>query len=180
MTISRTAFAALAAAALIQSQAAAAQTTCLTEREVAGMVSFSMPSVLQGVMTSCKPHLSPQGFFATRGPAMIQRYAVDKDAAWPLAKTAFLKFGEKKDDKTMQQVATLPDETLKPFVEGMVQQMVGGEIKPSSCAPIETATSLLEPLPARNTANLVAFIVAMVSSDKPGSKSKITVCKAQA
>lgn len=178
MTIARTAFVTLAAAALLQSQAAAAQAPCLTEAEISGMVAFSMPAVLQGVMTSCKPHLSAQGFFAQQGPAMVQRYSADKDAAWPLAKTAFLKFGAEKDDKTMEQVANLPDDALKPFVEGMVQQMVSGEIKPASCAPIERATMLLEPLPAKNTASLVAFIVAMVS-DKPGGKSKVVVCKAQ-
>jgi len=180
MRPARSLFALLAAAALVQSQAAAAQAQCLTEPELSGMAGFTLPSVLQGVMTKCQPSLSPHGFFATRGDAMIARYAQDKDAAWPAAKAAFMKFGADKDDKTMKQVARLPDDKLKPFVEGMVEQMVGDEIKPSSCVAIERVAGLLDPLPATNTAQLVGFILALVGQDKKGGSSKLNVCKVPA
>lgn len=177
MRLTRSLFAIFASAALVQSQAAAAQEQCLTEPELAGMAGFALPSVLQGVMTKCQPSLSPRGFFATRGPAMVARYAQGKDAAWPMARSAFMKFGADKNDKTMQQVARLPDDKLKPFVEGMVEEMVGDEIKPSSCVAIERVSGLLDPLPANNTAQLVGFILTLVGQGKQDGKSKMNVCK---
>lgn len=180
MRPARSVFALLAATALVQSQADAAQQQCLTEPEIAGMAAFALPSVLQGVMTKCQPSLSPRGFFATGGQAMVARYAAGKDAAWPAAKVAFLKFGADKDDKTMQQVSRLSDDALKPFVEGMVEQMVGDEIKPSSCVAIERVSGLLAPLPANNTAQLIGFIVTLVGQGKQDGRSKMTVCKVSA
>ena len=61
-----------------------------------------------------------------------------------------------------------------------MQQLVGDRIKPSSCSDIERGTSLIAPLPAQNTADLVAFIMVMVSRDKAGEKVKMPVCKAAA
>ncbi|MDE2561850.1 MAG: hypothetical protein KGL48_06325 [Sphingomonadales bacterium] len=177
MRPARSILALLAAAALLQSQAAVAQGQCLTEAEVTGMAAFSLPSALEGVMKRCQPSLSPRGFFATNGPAMVQRYGVGKDAAWPAAKAAFLKLGADRNDQTMRQVSRLSDEALKPFVEGMVEQMVGDQIKPSSCVAIEQVSSLLEPLPARNTSQLIGFIVTLVESGKPDGKSRMPICK---
>ncbi|WP_157083187.1 hypothetical protein [Novosphingobium lentum] len=175
MRIPRTVLVAGAIAALVQTQAAQAA-ACLTETELTGMAAYAMPSVLDGAMASCKPHLAANGYFATQGPALVARYAARKDAAWPAAKAAFLKIGSAKDAKMTDTVKALPDNALQPFVEAMVAQMVGSGIKPDQCQAIERASRILAPLPPENTAELVAFIVAVADKPKPGKTADIPLC----
>ena len=62
-------------------------------------------------------------------------------------------------------VASLSDEALQPFAEGIVAQLVVKRIKPGQCKSIERATRLLSPLPPENTAELLTF--AIILAEKP-------------
>ena len=180
MTVSRTILA-LAALALAQGQIAHAATVgsdCLNEAEVGALVGYALPSVLDGAMTACRPHLARDGFFATRGAEFVGRYAARKTSAWPLAKNAFLKLGAAKDAKLADTIGSLPDSALQPFVEAMVSELVGGEIKPDQCTAIERGVRILSPLPAENTAELITFVVVLADKPKNGKPSSIPICKA--
>lgn len=181
MMLSRTVFALSAAMALTQGQmayAAANAEKCLSEAEVSGLVSFALPSVIEGTMKACKPHLATNGFFATRGSAFAGQYAARKDGNWPAAKNAFLKLGGSKDASLNKTLKALPDNALQPFVEGMVAEMVGGEIKPSQCTAIERGVRILSPLPAENTAELIAFVLVLADKPKNGKAASFPLCKA--
>lgn len=180
MKLSRTIFATGALIALAQAQVAhaAANNACLSEAEVGGMISYALPSVLDGAMKACKPHLSSSGFFATRGSAFAGQYAARKDASWPIAKNAFLKLGDTKDASLNNTLKALPDSALQPFVEAMVSEMVGGEIKPDQCTAIERGVRILSPLPAENTAELITFVVVLADKPKNGKPSSLPICKA--
>ena len=88
------------------------------------------------------------------------------------------------DAKMKDLVATLSDEALQPFAEGIVAAMVTKGIKPGQCKAIERATRLLSPLPPENTAEIVTFI--LVIADKPkvrgavgaSKKSDLPICPA--
>lgn len=180
MTVSRTILA-LATFALTQGQIAHAATTatdCLNEAEFGALVGYALPSVLDGAMTACRPHLAKDGFFATRGSEFVNRYAARKSSAWPVAKTAFLKLGGAKDARMADTIRSLPDSALQPFVEAMVSELVGGEIKPDQCTAIERGVRILSPLPAENTAELITFVVVLADKPKTGKPSSIPICKA--
>lgn len=181
MTTFRSALVAATAFALLQGQlayAATAAAPCISEEEMTGLVGFALPAVLDGAKNRCKPHLASTGYFATRGAEFIERYAARKDANWPMAKSAFLKFGGNQDDKMSAMLTKLPDDAVKPFVEAMVGEMVGSEIKPSQCKAIERGIRLLAPLPPENTAELVSFVFSMSSDAKKGKTSALAICKA--
>lgn len=183
MKISRFALAVSACLALFQTQLAQAATAaapCLSEAEVTALVGFALPSVIDGTMKSCKPHLSSNGYFATRGSEFLDRYATRKAANWPMAKSAFIKLGSSKDSKMTDAIANLPDEAVQPFVEGLVSEMVGSEIKSDQCTAIERGVRLLSPLPPENTAELVSFILVLSSKPKPGKTSSFPICKTAA
>lgn len=165
-----------AALSLVQAQAHAATQTCITEQEISGMMAFALPAALEGVQTSCGRHLARDGYFATRGPDLIARYSARKDAAWPMAKQAFIKFGSEKDPKAKKVFESLPDAALQPFVEAMLSEMIGSEVKPDQCNDYERLASLLDPLPPENTAALFGVILSMVGN-KPGGKSP-NICPA--
>ncbi len=159
--------------------AAAQDPSCLSEREVTSLVTYALPVVMNSTMKTCSPQLSPQGYFATQGSSLVQRYAVRKSAAWPEAKAALIKLGGS-DDKMKDVVANLSDEALQPFAEGIVSAMVAKGIKPGQCKAIERGVRLLSPLPPENTAELVTFILVLADKPKPGStkKSDLPICPA--
>lgn len=173
-----TRIAGLAALSAVASAQAAAAQDCLTQPELTGIVTFALPVVMDGAMKACRPALSPQGYFATQGPALVQRYAARKQEAWPTAKAAILKIGDARDAKMKDMVANLPDSALQPFAEGMVAQMVTEGIKPDQCVAIERATRLLSPLPPENTAELLTFIVGIADRPKAGKKATLNLCPA--
>lgn len=176
----RRAAAALAAIALTQTQLAHAATTtapCMSEDEVTALIGYALPSVIDGTIKSCKPHLSSNGYFATRGGEFLGRYAARKNDNWPLAKTAFLKLGGSKDPKMAEMMKNLPDSAVQPFVEAMVRELVSGEIKPDQCTAIERGVRLLSPLPPENTAELVTFVLVLADKPKPGKASSFPICK---
>lgn len=154
--------------------AAAQEPACLTEREVTSLVTYALPVVMDGAMKACRPALSPQGYFATQGSSLVQRYAARKDGAWPEAKAALVKLGGN-DNKLKDLVSSLSDEALQPFAEGMVSALVTKGIKPGQCKAIERATRLLAPLPPENTAELVTFI--LVLADKPKVRGAVGATK---
>lgn len=178
MALSRTVYILGAALALAQGQIAHAADTCLTEAEVGGLVGYALPSVINGTMKACKPHLSANGFFATRGATFAGQYAARKDANWPIAKNAFLKLGSTKDASMNNTLKALPDAALQPFVEAMVSELVGGEIKPGQCTAIERGVRILSPLPAENTAELITFVVVLADKPKNGKPASLPICKA--
>jgi hypothetical protein len=154
--------------------AAAQEPACLSEREVTSLVTYALPVVMDGAMKACRPQLAPDGWFATQGPSLVQRYAARKSAAWPDAKAALLKLGGN-DAKLKDVVSSLSDEALQPFAEGMVSAVVTKGIKPGQCKAIERATRLLSPLPPENTAELVTFI--LVLADKPKVRGAVGATK---
>lgn len=181
MTLSRKVFALGAAIALAHGQmafAAANAENCLTEGEVGGLVGYALPSVIDGAMKACKQHLSPTGFFATRGASFASQYAARKDLNWPIAKNAFLKLGGTKDASMTSTLKALPDSALQPFVEAMVSELVGGEIKAGQCVAIERGVRILSPLPAENTAELITFVVVLADKPKNGKPASLPICKA--
>lgn len=181
MILSRKVLVLATIAALAQGQLAHAAANidgCLSEAEVTGLVGYALPSVIDGAMKACKPHLSSSGFFATRGSAFAGQYAARRNANWPVAKNAFLKLGGTKDAKLNDTLKALPDNALQPFVEAMVSEMVGGEIKPDQCTAIERGVRILSPLPAENTAELITFVVVLADKPKNGKPSSLPICKA--
>ena len=153
----------------------------MTEREVSSLLTYALPVVMDSTMKACRPQLSPQGYFATQGASLVQRYAARKGTAWPEAKGALLKLGGN-DARMKDMVANLSDEALQPFAEGMVAQLVTKQIKPGQCKPIERATRLLSPLPPENTAELLTFMIVLAEKPKlrgavgASAKSDFPIC----
>lgn len=167
------------ALALIASTSAAAATTpCLTQPEATAVAAFAMPSLLEEVARTCRPHLAADGFLAIGGPAMIGRYAAGKDAAWPLAKAAFLKIGAQRDPGMARLASALPDSAVKPMVEGLIGKTAAQSIKPADCATVETVASLVDPLPSENATQLLGLL-ASLASDRISYLAAFKLCPLQ-
>ena len=174
-------FSSLAAlSAITVGQAASAQdAACLSEQEVVSLVGFALPTVMDSTIKTCRPQLSPQGYFSAQGAALVARLAANKPTTWPGAKAAFLKLGGTKDAPTRDLIAKLPDTALQPFAESIVAQMVTTRIKPDRCVAIERGVRLIAPLSPQNAAELIAFVIVLTDKARPDKKANLPICAAR-
>lgn len=168
-----------ALAALVSAQTASAQAaaSCISEREVAQLAVYAVPSVIEGVHGKCAKSLAPSGFLATKGKAFAARYAALQGETWPGAKSAIAKFATSRTDgqaaSTFATLAGLPDDAVRPLVDALIAQKIGETIKPKDCSTVERGIQLLSPLGARDGGALVGFIFGLV---KPAD---LAVCGAR-
>lgn len=135
---------------------------------MAAAVRYALPHVLSGVRTSCTDRLAANGYLATQGDSLHAKFDAGSAAAWPQAKALLLEMGLSKNAGKAEILRDLPDESLKPFVDGMLATLVATEIKPAQCADVERGLALLDPLPAENIAGLVGFVIEMGERRKDG------------
>lgn len=161
---------ALATATTAQAQ----QQPCIAAADLGDTILYAMPIAYDTVSNTCANELKRHGFMARNGDAFIEKFRARQNTAWPgafrLLKTFMAKdnAGEAKSGTDMTaMIAALPEESLRPFVDGLVGQMIAGEIKPDSCSKIERGMELLSPLPVENVAGLMTFIAEVADMKDP-------------
>ncbi len=164
----------LALASSAGAQAADIQADCLSEPEISALTVYSMPHLLAATQASCTAQLAPNGFMATNGSAMAQRYAARADAVWPLAKSALVKFAGGSKDKDVAELAKLPDAGMRALLDSIIQQKIGEEIKPKSCRDIERLANAMGRIEPDAAGDLVAAIAVLALGDKDKPK----ICQA--
>lgn len=165
----------LGLAALATAQTAQAQQqACVQAADLGDTVVYAMPIAYDAVRTACANRLTNNGFMATNGDAFIAGFREGQDAAWPGAFRMLKTFmaddsiAKGQSDVDMSaMLAALPEEALRPFVDGMVGQMIAAEIKGDSCSKIERGVELISPLPTENVGGLFAFIAEMADLKNP-------------
>jgi len=170
-----------AAALIVLPQVAAAAVIdqpCLTPREVAAVSGYALPSLISGTAQRCAASLPESAFLRTSSHQMAQKYAARKAVVWPETKAALIKLSGGTNDKAAELFKSMPDETLQQIADSMVSGIVTEKLPVARCGTIDHLLALLSPLPAENTAELIALTVGLVSrGDKP-TLGKFAVCKA--
>ena len=164
--------------ALSQSQVALAQAAaapCIRQADLADAVVYSMPSMISAFNARCGSTLSSKGYMATQGAKLTASYAAQQPTAWPGARRFLLQFVASKaksnDQGMMDMITNLPSDTVRPFVDAMIQQEVSKQIPVKDCGNIEQGVSLLAPLPPKNMGGLAVFLFQMANVKKP------TICE---
>jgi hypothetical protein len=165
----------LALAALASAQAAQAQQqACVAAADLGDAVVYAMPIAFDAARTACANRLTEDGFMATGGEDFIATFRGGQDKAWPgafrliktfMADEANAGGGGSADMGAM--LSALPEESLRPFVDGLVGQMIAGEIKGDSCSKIERGLALIAPLPPENIGGLFTFIAEIADLKNP-------------
>lgn len=172
--------AALAALPVSQVALAAetAATACVTERDVAALTAYGMPSVISGVTRSCAKALPAESWLPRNGEALAARYAAQKPRAWPAAKAAFMRLSQVTNPDAAALFAAMTDDALMPIADAAVAGIVSSKLKPESCPAVDRALSLLSPLPPENTAELIALAVGLTARAGEPRIGKLSICKA--
>lgn len=158
--------------------AQAAEPPCLTAREFTDLSSYALPSIITGTAERCSAALGPSAFLTRDGRALAARYAAAKPAAWPGAKSAFLKLSGGANSDAAGLFKSLPDDKLRPMVDTLVEGLIAQQVPAERCRTIDTAVRLVAPLPPQNTAELIALAVGLGSRSGGGKLGKLTICPA--
>jgi hypothetical protein len=157
--------------ALASSQAAQAQQPpCVNTADLSDAVTYAMPIAFDAVRTTCANRLDRRGFVATRGEAYVAQFRARQNAAWPGALRMLRVFMAGQDEGGTDVgalIAGMPAETVRPFVDGLIGQLLTEEIKPQDCAKIERGLELVSPMPAENVGPLIGFIVELSDVKDP-------------
>jgi hypothetical protein len=166
---------ALAALACQPAMAQAMQPSCLSAKQAASLAGYALPSVITGTTKRCATALDGTSYLKANGDALASRYAQRKDANWPEAKAAFLQMSRGKDDAS-NVLGQLPDESLRPMLDVILEGMVAQEIPLTDCGKIDSFVRLLAPLPPENTAELIALAMGLVGKSDKARPGKMAIC----
>lgn len=158
--------------------AAQAQTVCISERDVAALTAYGLPSVIGGATRTCAASLPPEAWLPRNGQALANRYAAGKTAAWPAAKAAFLRLSSATNPEAAALFGVMPDESLMPVADAALAGIVRAKLKPQSCPAVDRALALLAPLPPENTAEMIALAVGLTARAGEPQIGKLPICKA--
>lgn len=174
MKVSRYLAPVLAFAAVGQAQAAQAQQACIAPTDLGDTMVYAVPIAFDAARTACARQLRSDGFFARGGERFVSGFRARQNAAWPGAfRTMKVLLAEESgkakagDLDVLRLVQSMPEANLRPFVDGLMGQMIAEEIKPDNCGKIERGMELLSPLPVDNVAGLMGFVVELLGLDKP-------------
>lgn len=155
MVIARTL---IAAAALLASTTAQAQ--CLTNADAEAMTLVAMPDILTETARVCAARLSAGSPLRQPDGALIARYRVEADRAWPAAKGAIVKLSDPSMDMLLQS------DFARPMLTSLIAPLITGRIAAEDCGTVDRMVTLLAPLPARNTAALVVTTLQYLKAEK--------------
>lgn len=151
---------------------AQAQSACLPQREAEALVMTLAPTVIQSVAATCAASLPPSAMLRRASDRLTAKFAAEGDAAWPVAREGLKKL-------IGPQSAQLADsEVARPMVTAMVAPMLAGEVKAKDCPNIDRVLTLIDPLPAKNTAALIVALLDITGATraKPGRRAAFTLC----
>lgn len=173
-------FTAVAAAvlALTPAVAQAAEPPCLSPAEFTSLAEYALPSIITGTTQRCTQTLGANAYLPRNGAQLIQRYAQRRPAAWPSAKAAFLKLSAATNADANRVISTLPDTSLQQMLDSLLAGMISQQVPLNRCGTIDKVIGLLSPLPAQNTAELIALAVGLGAKTGRARVGAIGICAA--
>lgn len=163
--------------------AAAAEPPCLTAGEFTSLAGYTLPSIISGTTQRCATTLAPDSYLRKSGGTLAARYAQQKPAHWQGAKAAFLKLSSTTNADAAKLFRDMPDTSLQPILDGMMEGMVSQQIPVERCGAIDRLIRLLSPLPPENTAELIALAVGLgaksgATKTTAAKVGKLSICQA--
>lgn len=147
--------------------------SCLTPPEAEALVTYALPSAVRAVTTKCTSVLSATTALIQAGPVIAARYQVEADKAWPVARVAFDKMSGFDFTKSLGE----------PAARGLIDAVLGAglaeKVKPADCPKVDRLVDILQPLPTRNMAMLIATLMEFGAADKQ-KRPPFKMCSAAA
>ena len=139
---------------------AAAQRPCVTDAEAQAFASVAMPEIIRETGRVCTTALPATSLVRRQSGAFLAKYDAEANRAWPVAREAIVKLS----DPTISLL--LQSNYARPLITSLLVPQLVGRIAVPDCPVIDRLTTLLEPLPARNTAGIVVVTLKYLKAEK--------------
>lgn len=162
----------LLAAAPLSAQTVTPGSDLSSDQLTAG-VRYLMPQLLEIIQGKCAPSLETDGYLATNGDTLLERFSDGADENWPEARDVFLSLAMKggSQGEEFDALAELPDEALRPIFDAMFPLELSKKLNTRDCASIERVLETLDPLPADNLAQFIGVVFELALKDS-GKKDR--------
>lgn len=138
---------------------------CVTNSEAEALALTLAPMAMREVVHFCAPRLPATAYF-NHSEALLAKLQTASARAAPGARGAIAKLlGGHANDLSIELVI--------PAVDAAIAPMLTKALKAADCPTYDHIASLLDPLPAENTAELIIMIAQLAQRDKPDSKFPI-------
>lgn len=139
---------------------ATAQTRCVTDAEAQAFALVAMPEIIRETGRVCATALPAASLVRSRSGAFLAKYDAEANRAWPTARAAIVKLSDPAIEILVQS------EYARPLITSLLVPQLVGRIAIADCAVIDRLTTLLEPLPPRNTAGIVVTTLRYLKAEK--------------
>jgi hypothetical protein len=155
---------------------ATAQSNCLTAPEAEAITQVALPEIIRDAGRVCAA-LPATSLLRRPSGAFIAKYDAEADRAWPAARAALGKLSDP------AVVPLLDSNFARPLVTSLVAPQVTGQLQASDCPTLDRLVTLLEPLPAKNTAGIVVATLQYLEAERAKGKRNdmpdLPVCAAR-
>jgi hypothetical protein len=136
----------------------AAQTPCLNQAEAESIALVSMPAIIRDAGRVCAALPATSLLRRTSGP-FLAKYDAEADRAWPAARQAIAKLS----DPSVELL--LLSDYARPMLTSLFAPQITGRLQARDCPTLDRLVTLLEPLPARNTAGIVVATLQYIKAE---------------
>jgi hypothetical protein len=162
-------FTAIALAAVITQAgtAAAATPSCITSAEFRAGMAFLVPTMVTGIRDKCKAVLPRNAYLTQHGDQLVSRF---RGSSMVDAESLSSLIGKIQPDR---DVPTSANAAMADVIAQTLVVKMQATLKPSSCASVDRALGLIDPLPPENVVGLFELVgSAVAQGDARKSRSK--------
>lgn len=157
------------ALALTLAGPATAAPPCLSPREAETIALVAMPEIVRVTGTICAGQLPASSLVRRTSGPFLAKYQAAADRAWPEARGAIAKLSDP------AVTLLLASDYARPVLVSLLVPLLVGRINTADCPTIDRLTTLLEPLPPRNTAGVIVTTLQFIRAEK--AKGNAAVAK---
>lgn len=168
----------IAGLALMQAAPSSAQEAVagqeLSAEELSAGVRYFMPQLLQVTQDKCSGTLAADGYLATSGPKLQEKFAQGSEGNWAGARALFISLASEggAEEDALDVFSELPDEALRPLLDTLLPKELEKRFKTRDCRTIERVLETLDLLPAENFADLIGVLLELGLSSSKKDKSE--------
>jgi hypothetical protein len=163
---------ALPAAATAQ----AAQPPCVTQAEAEALFLYMAPELIRQTGRTCAANLPAASLLRQTSGPLIAKFQGESRAAWPVARQAVSRLAGPEAQPILQS------QFAEQVAASLIAPAITAGIQPGDCRYIDRIVTLIEPLPARNSAALIATLVQLGAEKdrEAATRAPFRICQAAA
>ena len=141
-----------------------AQRPCVTTAEAEALTLVALPAIIRETGRVCAARLPATSLVRRASGPFLAKYDTEADRAWPRARAAIGRLSIGLAD------GLLGSELARPLLVSLVAPQIVGRIAPEDCGTVDRLVGALEPLPPRNTADVVVTALRHLNAERARGK----------